>query len=279
MLNKTSVYARGFDHPECVAVHPDGSIWAGGEGGQIYRITNNGKNIEELISTNGFILGIAFSPGAGWLAICDMGNQCMWKLTLADMKLHLLADEVPGHKFIIPNYAAFDTKGSLYVSDSVESKKLKGKIVKFDKNGSGQLWTNHLFYFANGIALGKGEKFLYVVSSFLPGIERVVIHPDGSAGEREVFCTLPKTVPDGICFDDDENLYVACYTPNTIFKVTPNREVTELVHDWDSHTLCNPTNVAFGGQNFDQLYSANLGGWHISKIDMGVKGLKLVSHL
>jgi hypothetical protein len=33
-----SVFAEGLDHPECVAVHPDGSVWCGGEAGQIYRI-------------------------------------------------------------------------------------------------------------------------------------------------------------------------------------------------------------------------------------------------
>ena len=28
-------FAGELDHPECTAAHPDGSIWAAGEGGQI----------------------------------------------------------------------------------------------------------------------------------------------------------------------------------------------------------------------------------------------------
>ena len=32
-----------LDHPECIAVHPDGSVWAGGEAGQIYKISADGK--------------------------------------------------------------------------------------------------------------------------------------------------------------------------------------------------------------------------------------------
>ena len=77
MLDKATVYADGLDHPECIAVHPDGSLWAGGEAGQIYKITEEGKKIEEVANTRGFILGIAFSPGAEWMAICDIGNKCM----------------------------------------------------------------------------------------------------------------------------------------------------------------------------------------------------------
>lgn len=278
MLDKATVYADGLDHPECIAVHPDGSLWAGGEAGQIYKITEEGKKIEEVANTRGFILGIAFSPGAEWMAICDLGNKCMWRLNMENRELILLAKEVPGHVFNIPNYAVFDKVGNLYVSESGEFKELKGKIIKFDTTSKGAIWGNHLFQFANGMAMGKGEKHLYVVSSFLPGIERVAINDDGSAGQREVYCTLPKTIPDGISFDENENLYVSCYTPNKIFKVTPDREVTELVDDWEAHTLSNPTNTAFGGENFDQLYSANLGRWHITKIDLGIKGLKLASH-
>jgi len=37
-IDNIDVYAEGLDHPECIAVHPDGSVWAGGEAGQIYRI-------------------------------------------------------------------------------------------------------------------------------------------------------------------------------------------------------------------------------------------------
>jgi hypothetical protein len=31
MTPKLSIFAEGLDHPEGVAVHPDGSVWCGGE--------------------------------------------------------------------------------------------------------------------------------------------------------------------------------------------------------------------------------------------------------
>jgi gluconolactonase len=93
-----------------------------------------------------------------------------------------------------------------------------------------------------------------------------------------VFATMPECVPDGLAFDAAGNLYVSCYAPNKIFKVAPDRTITTVIDNWEAHTLSNPTNIAFGGENFDQLFVANIGRWHIAKIDLGVKGLKLVSH-
>ena len=90
-----------------------------------------------------------------------------------------------------------------------------------------------------------------------------------------MFCTLPKTCPDGIAFDADENLYVSCYAPNLIYKVNKGGEVSTLVEDWEAHTLSNPTNIAFGGPAYDELFSSNLGRWHISHINIKTKGLKL----
>ncbi len=278
LLQKASIYADGLDHPECVAVHPDGSLWAGGEAGQVYRISEEGKKVEEIANTGGFILGIAFSPGAEWLAVCDLGHKCLWRLDMANHKLEKFASGADGHHFNIPNYAAFDAAGNLYVSESGAFREVKGKILKFSPDGKGHIWHEGPFHFANGLALGPEEKHLYIAATFLPGVERLAILPGGSAGERSLVCTLPETVPDGLAFDAAGNLYVSCYSPNKIFKVTPRHEVSLLIDDWDAHTLSNPTNIAFGGPELSQLFAANLGRWHITRISLDIKGLPLPSH-
>ena len=263
LLKNSTVFADGLDHPECVAVHPDGSVWAGGENGQIYKISADGRHVEEIVNTGGFILGIAFSPNADWLAVCDLNNQCLWRLEVNSVKLSKFSEGIENHSFNIPNYIVFDSAGNLYVSESGAFREITGKILKFAPNGSGIVWHEGPFNFANGLALDKNQKFLYLVSSWLPGVERIAINQDGSPGDRSVFCTLPETVPDGIAFDGNGNLLVSCYTPNKIFIVEPDQTCTVLVDDWEAHTLSNPTNIAFGGQNFDQLFVSNLGRWHI----------------
>lgn len=279
LLSKSTIFADGLDHPEGIAVHPDGTVWAGGEAGQIYRISADGKTVETVANTGGFILGIAFSPGSKWLAICDLGKKCIWKLDLQTYDLSLFAEGAGGHRFNIPNYAVFDENGNLYVSESGAFREVIGKILKFSPDGKGQIWHPGGFNFANGMALSPDGKYLYVVVSFLPGVERIEILPDGSAGERSLVCTLPETVPDGLAFDVEGNLYVSCYAPNRIYKVTPGGEVTVFMDDWEAHTLSNPTNIAFGGPNLDQLFAANIGRWHLTKIDAGVKGHALPSHV
>ncbi len=277
-INDVSIFADGLDHPECIAVHPDGSVWAGGEAGQIYRISSDGKQIEEINNTNGFNLGFAFSPDASWLAVCDNKNKCVWKLDIASNVLSKFATGADGENFNIPNYAAFTNDGRLFVSESGAFRQVTGKIFCFDVNGEGVIWHHGPFNFANGLALSANEDYLYVVCTWLPGVERIAINKDGTAGNREVFCLLSQTCPDGIAFDAEENLYVTCYAPNNIYKVDKQRQVSLLINDWEAHTLSNPTNIAFGGDNFDQLYTANLGRWHVSKININTPGLKLPCH-
>lgn len=278
MLNKTIVFAEGLDHPECIAYHPDGTLWAGGEAGQIYKISKDGGMVTEVANTGGFILGIAFSSDCKWLLICDSGKKCLWHLDIKNLKLTEFSRGAEEHEYNIPNYACFDSRGNVYVSESGGFREITGKIIKYDVRGNGQVWCKGPFNFANGMAIDKGEKYIYVVCSFMPGVERVKINEDGTAGEREVFATVPESVPDGLAFDDIGNLYISCYAPNRIYKVSPDRTITTFVDDWEAHTLSNPTNIAFGGPNFDQLFTANIGRWHISKINCGIKGLKLVCH-
>ena len=46
-----------LDHPECVAVGPDGSLYAGGEDGQVYRVTLDGE-VHEVAHTGGAVQGL-----------------------------------------------------------------------------------------------------------------------------------------------------------------------------------------------------------------------------
>ncbi|MCB0686993.1 MAG: SMP-30/gluconolactonase/LRE family protein [Saprospiraceae bacterium] len=263
---KADIFCEGLDHPECVAVHADRSIWAGGEAGQIYRISHDGQNVEIVANTGGFILGIAFHPNMSWLAICDLHNKCIWKLDLSTFQLSVFASGAEGHEFNIPNYAVFDKEGNLYVSESGAFREISGKILKFDPDGKGEIWHSGPFNFANGLAISPDHKYLFVVCSWLPGVEKISIESDGRAGERQVYCTLPQTVPDGIAFDQQGNLYTSCYTPNVIYKTQTDQTTNVFLEDWEGHTLSNPTNIAF--RNNKELFSANLGRWHITKIDL-----------
>lgn len=272
-LKRVSTFADGLDHPEGVTTHPDGSVWAGGEAGQIYRISSDGKRVEEFANTGGFVLGVAVSPDARWLAACDLRKQCVWRL---DLKTRMLRKFAAG--FRIPNHLVFARDGRLFVTDSGAFRRVSGRIFCFDRSGRGGLWHRGPFNFANGIALSPKEDAVFLCCTWLPGVERVEIQPDGTAGKRSMYVKLPKALPDGLAFDARGNLYVSCYTPSRIYKITPRRNVSILVEDGEAHLMSNPTNIAFGGKHYDQLFYSNLGRWHIGRIDLRVKGAPLACH-
>lgn len=274
-VSDITVFADGLDHPESVAIHPDGSIWCGGEAGQIYRITANGKQIEEMANTGGFVLGIAFSPSADWLAICDLKHCCVWRFDLLTRMLTRLELEENTPPIRIPNYPVFDHSGNIYVSDSGAFREVSGMIYRFDCNAKGKVWHPGPFSFTNGMALSENQRSLYAVCSWLPGIEQIKILDDGTAGERSVLVEMPGTCPDGIAIDQSGNFYISCYAPNSIYKYAPSGGLSILVHDWEAHTICNPTNIAFGGPGNQQLFIANLGRWHIATMKMDIPGLLL----
>ena len=152
---------------------------------------------------------------------------------------------------------------------------MSGAIYKFSSKGKGEVWHKGPLNFANGMALSANQKILYVVCSFLPGVEQIVINEDGTAGERSILLLLPQTCPDGIAIDRKGNIFISCYAPNTIYQLSPDGHLTTFIHDWEAHTICNPTNIAFGGENHQKLFIANLGRWHIARMEMQVPGLSL----
>jgi gluconolactonase len=274
-IKRVTVFCEGLDHPECVCVGRDGVLYAGGEAGQIYRISKDGLTVEQIASTKGFNLGVAISPDNSWLAVCDLKNKCVWKLNLSTKRLSRFA----AGDFSIPNHLAFMNDGSLFVTDSGSFRKVDGRIFKFDSQGRGGVWHAGPFNFANGIAVSPQADAVMVCCTWLPGVERVAIRPDGSAGKRSIYARLPRSLPDGLAFAADGSLYVSCYAPARVYRVTPQREPEVLIDDWEAHTISNPTNIAFGGPKFDQLFVANLGRWHLSQIDLRRPGLPLPQHM
>jgi gluconolactonase len=260
-------------HPEGVTIDEEGNVWCGGEGGEIYRIRRDGSDIELVASTEGFTLGLAFD-GNGNLYTCDLKHASVFRLSVADGSLEPFADGSEGRKIRIPNFPVVDQRRNcLYVSDSYDMEEPGPGIWKFGLDtGEGDLWYDRPMTFANGMALSSEGDFLYVAETFARKITRIPILEDGTAGESVTFVEGIERLPDGLAFDAGGNLYVSCYEPSRIYRVSPDRKIELLVDDPEAHTLCHPTNCAFRGE---ELFTSNLGRWHITRIDVGTEGLSL----
>ena len=268
--------AGQLDHAEGVAVGRDGTIYAGGEAGQVYRIRPDGGKVEEFANTRGFCLGLALDPEEN-LFICDLKRRAVVRVSQAG-KSEVFADAAGERKFVLPNFPVFDRSGRLYVSDSGGFKQRNGVIYRIDRAGRAEIFSPGPFHFTNGLALDAEEKYLYVVESNLDRVVKIEIRPDGTPGAISVAADGMHSVPDGLAFDAAGNLYVTCYASDCLYRVAPDGRSELLAQDIESLALNQPTNCAFGGPGFDRLYVANLGGRHLAMLDLRAKGQPLWAH-
>jgi gluconolactonase len=255
-----------LDHPEGVAVDPsDGSVWCGGEAGQIYRIEPDGSSIAlRAQNDGGFTLDVKFGPD-GLLYHVDTGLRSVYRLdTQSGRDEAFVRGSVGGHELAIPNAIAFDGDGRMYLTDSHAFGRKGPGICRVDPDGSGELWSAGPFNFANGIAVAPDDSAVYFAESFDRCVTRIPLRADGSAGEPERYADLGAAMPDGLAFGPDELLYVGCYAPSQVLRVDESGDAVVLVRDDDVHILAHPTNLSFRGST---LFTANLGRWHITSIE------------
>ena len=269
-----SVLVDGLDHAEGIACGPDGGVFAGGEAGQVYRIDIEQAEFTEIANTGGFVLGMALDA-AGNVYACDLVNKCVQKIT-ANGEVSVYSSGPPSDPINVPNYPAFDHLGNLYVCDSGGWKEDSGRIFRIAPGGDAVVWDRSLKEFPNGLCVGPNGDSLYVAMSLNPPrIVRIEILPDGSAGSTETVVELPGAVPDGVAFDTDGNLYVACYRPDVIYRLSPEGSLDVLADDFEGTIMAAPTNVAFCGLDRNILLGANLGRWHITRYEANKTGLRL----
>jgi gluconolactonase len=317
------IFATGIDHPECVAFDKAGDLWAGGEAGQIYRITPDRK-VELIANLGGFSGGLAFSPNDE-LFVCNplhgivrmrngtsskpvgqtelqvartLHNQtnvpplpfirgegrgeglllCGGEGTSSAVSFSIFATHADGHKLICPNFGVFDSRRNYYVTDSGNFRNRNGFLIRFTPDGQGKQLAGPLGY-ANGLALSADERFLFMVESDTDSVLRFELGKDGEGvtGAPETYATECGRFPDGLALDAEGNLYVSCYASDEIWRINPRREKTLFAWDRWAILLGSPTNMAFGGKDFDEMYFANLARTTITRAKVGRKGQLLVN--
>lgn len=271
-IEAVSVYATGLDHPEGLAFDREGYLWAGSESGDIYRIDRQGK-VETIARVDGFCCGLAFSPE-------DELFVCHPRLGIVNVRRdgthRVFADHADGQRIAYANFGVFDRAGNLWVSDSGNWKKQNGFLVRISPDGKGRIAAGP-FGYANGLALSADEKTLYMVESDRDRVLRFEVRADGSVGPSEVFAEEVGRLPDGLGLDAEGNVYATCYASDEIWRINPAGKKTLLVHDRYGIVIGGPTNVAFGGPGFDDIFVANLSRYTITRFRAGKKGQPLAN--
>ena len=118
---------------------------------------------------------------------------------------------------------------------------------------------------ANGMAMAPDGRGLFVVESDAACVSYVPIRADGAAGAKTMVIEGLRNVPDGLAFAPDGSLFISCYEPSRIYRWRRNRGLEILIEDDKATIIAHPTNIAFKA---DKLYTANLGRWHVTEIDL-----------
>jgi gluconolactonase len=264
-IDRFEVFATGLDHPECVAFDREGFLWAGGEAGQVYCIDRHGK-VETIATLGGFTGGLAFSPN-NELFVC---NPSLGIVKVRRNGTHeIFAPDASRHTFVTPNFAAFDSRGNLYVTDSGKWKQRNGYLLRFDWTGNGVPIAGP-FGYANGLALSADESRIFMVES---DANRVLVL-DTEHFEAKVYAEGVGRMPDGLALDEAGNLYVSCYASDDIYRISPGGAKTLFAYDPFAILLSRPTNMAFEGE---WMYVANLGRTTVTRAKVGVRGHPLVN--
>jgi gluconolactonase len=272
-IDRFEVFASGLDHPECCAFDRDGNLWAGGEAGQIYRIDPSGR-VETIANVGGFCCGVALTPDDREIFACVSGVGVVRVSKQGEYAV--FATHADSHTIVAPNYLLFDRRGRLYVTDSGNWMKRNGYVLRFAPDGRGEVLAGP-FGYANGLALAADEQHLFMVESDSDSILRFEIGSDGRHHTPETYAEQVGRFPDGLALDAVGNLYVCCYASDEIWRISPDRQKTLLAHDRWGIRLGRPTNLAFGGQNFDEIYVANLSRYTITRAAIGVRGQPLAN--
>ena len=124
-----------------------------------------------------------------------------------------------------------------------------GTLARIDVDGSVHAAADELL-FANGMALLSGGKTLVVAETYRGCLTAFDIAPSGALTNRRLWAQLPEgAVPDGICVDADEAIWVASPTTGAVLRMLEGGAVSDSIDTGRMAIAC-----ALGGNDGCTLF-------------------------
>jgi len=262
---------QGVDHPEGLAIDEDGTVWCGGEEGQVYRGLADAEPAQ-IATLPGRTLGFALDA-AGNAYCADMTGPGIYRVTPTG-EVHRVSQGTADRPAQVPNYLAFLPSGELLFTDSGTWGGDDGRIYAVEANGETRVIDTSACKYPNGIAVTPEGTALVVVESTLPGVTLLDVGDGARLSNRRVLVEMPDTVPDGVAYDEAGRLLISCWVPDAIFLLEKNGELRVLSEDPLRLVLNQPTNVAFV-PGTARVLASNIGERFLSVLEHDTKGADL----
>ncbi len=303
MLSPDAIAWRGngLVRPECVLASASGDLFTADWRGGVAHLRADGAqalyaSASPLAASAGRQArpnGIALRANGNFL-FADLGEDDggVFELTRGGEVREILT-QVDGKNLPPSNFVTEDTEGRLWLTISTRQKPralaynaavADGFIVLMDGKGA-RIVADGLGY-TNEALVSPDGRWLYVNETFLKKLSRYPLRADGSLGSKETVTTFGHgAFPDGLAFDSEGCLWVACVVGNLLIRVLPDGSQQTVLDDGDPEyvrwvegayasstlgrnhmdrkhttTLKNISSIAFGGVDLRTVYLGCLVG-------------------
>jgi gluconolactonase len=237
--------------------------------GAILRIRPDGQ-VREFSSIEGAPVACGFDPDQGLLVV-DCDRAAVWHLSISG-QMRIAADRYDRRVFWSPDDLAVEPDGGFYLTDPADSKldRRVGSIYHVAPDRAVRRVAEQLAG-PTGIAFLADRTALVVAESLTNRLMYLYRRGDATLSEPQTFCQLPALGrgPDGLCYDQDDLLYVAVRNSGKVFVVDPAGLICEEIQTGQP----DPCSVCFAGPDRKTLYVADATTGVIVQFEREVPGL------
>jgi gluconolactonase len=277
---------RGINGPEGVAVDRAGNVYGGGADGVVRRLSPSGELSVLARVSDGQLGGLAFDRDEN-LFVCDGFNGRVMKVTPGGA-VSSFAEWAGGLRLHVPNFPVFDEAGDLWVSNSWDrpidaldwdaeyrEPRRAGMLVRLRPDGSGEAVGEPL-PMPNGLAIDPEQRWLHILCTTTQECLRLPLDdPGGGAAER--YGPSLGGGADGMAFDAAGDMLIAYPAERRLAILRRDGELTTRFEDAAGELLPFPTNCAFAGPDFDDLYLASMHADHFAVVKHERPGHPLIN--
>ena len=196
-----------------------------------------------------------------FVVLCHRQNAVAL-VSAAGKTIRVIDRDSDGRTFMDPNASINDARGGVYFSSSglfSPSAAPQGAVLYLDKNNRVTRLAEGIHY-ANGVALSRDGKTLFVSEHLSRRVLAFAVAPDGSLANRRVFVALDdieaakpnrgwEVGPDGLAVDSHGRLYIAEYGAGHVLVVDLAGRLVATIPVGELYV----TALAFGARE-DRIY-------------------------